>query len=212
MPAPSRRTSRLLLPFESLRVPRIARSLASAALFAVCGIAYAQSDGEAAKPQPDTEPSLGSLWAPDAWDAPEPWKTDRWYFQAAYYTWHFHYDPAHKQSIMGIGEYRLDEHWLGGQWIVGLGLFTNSFGQFSQYLYGGLMWRPIPEEQPFYVKVSAGLLHGYEGEYKNKIPFNNYGTAPAIIPSVGYCWVRYCTEAVLLGGAGMLFTVGMTVP
>ena len=42
--------------------------------------------------------------------------------------------------------------------------FTNSFGQFSQYLYGGLKWRPIAEHQPFYVKLSAGVLHGYSGE------------------------------------------------
>jgi len=212
MPAPSRRASRLLLSVARLRVPRIARSLAAAALFAICGIAYAQSDGEAAKPQTDADASLPSLWAPDAWDAPEPWKTDRWYVQTAYYTWHFHYDANHKQSILLDTEYRLNEYWLGGQWIVGLTLFTNSFGQFSQYLYGALKWRPIPDDQKFYVNVSAGFLHGYEGEYKNKIPFNSTGTAPAIIPSIGYCWVRYCTEAAFLGANAMLFTVGMTVP
>ena len=89
---------------------------------------------------------------------------------------------------------------------------TNSFGQFSQYLYGGLQWRPIEEHQPFYVKVSAGLLHGYHGEYQDKIPFNHYGIAPAIVPSVGYCYIRYCGEFVVLGGAGALFMVGVTLP
>ena len=61
-------------------------------------------------------------------------------------------------------------------------------------------------------KVTAGLLHGYKGEYRDKIPFNHYEIAPAIIPSVGYCWSRYCGEFVLLGGAGALFTIGLTVP
>ena len=162
---------------------------------------------------PEKEASLGSLWSTrPGWDAPEPWRTDKWYFQFAYYTLHFSYDPDHQQSYLVDMEYRLDERWLEGQWIVGLSLFQNSFGQFSQYLYGALQWRPLKEHQPFYVKVSAGLLHGYSGEYRDKIPFNHYEIAPAIVPSVGYCWTRYCTEFVLLGGNAALFTVGMTLP
>lgn len=209
-----RRTSRSPLPrpsvlsrFASVLSIRRALALCAAALLALtAGLAHAQS------PEPAT-PSLGSLWASkEAWDAPEPWRTDRFYFQFAYYTWHFHYDPDHKQSYLVDMEYRLNERWLEGQWIVGLSLFQNSFGQFSEYLYGALQWRPIKDHQPFYVKVSAGLLHGYEGKYRDKIPFNSTGTAPAIIPSVGYCWVRYCGEFVLLGANAALFTVGMTVP
>lgn len=179
---------------------------ALALLLALSGVAAAQS-------RESTASSLGSLWASkDAWDAPEPWRTDRWYVQFGYYTWHFYYDAAHKQSYAVDTQYRLDERWLGGQWIVGLGLFQNSFGQFSQYLYGALQWRPLAEHQPFYVKVSAGLLHGYEGQYKNKIPFNSAGVAPAIVPSVGYCWTRYCAEAIMLGTNGILFTAGVTLP
>jgi len=157
--------------------------------------------------------SLRDLWATkEQWDAPEPWRTDRWYFQTSLYTWHFHYDAAHKQSLVLDSTYRFNEYWLGGQWIAGLTLFTNSFGQFSQYLYGALQWRPIPEHQPFYFKVSAGLVHGYQGQYKDKIPFNSTGVAPVIIPGVGYCWTRYCTEAILLGFNAMMFTVGVTLP
>jgi hypothetical protein len=160
-----------------------------------------------------TDSSLGSLWASnEGWNAPEPWRTDRFYFQFAYYTLHFRPDPAHHQSFAVNMEYRFNERWLEGQWIAGLGLFQNSFGQFSQYFYGGLQWRPIQDYQPFYVKVSAGLLHGYEGQYRHKVPLNTSGTAPAIIPSVGYCWVRYCGEFVLLGLNAALFTVGVTVP
>ena len=147
-----------------------------------------------------------------AWDAPEPWKTDRFYFQFAYYTLHFNSDPEHQQSYAFDMEYRFDRYWLEGQWLTGLSLLQNSFGQFSQYAYGGLQWRPWKDHPQGYVKVTAGLLHGYTGEYRDKIPFNHYEIAPAIIPSVGYCWSRYCGEFVLLGGAGALFTVGMTVP
>ncbi len=147
------------------------------------------------------------------WDAPEPWRTDRFYFQFAYYTWHFHYDADHQQSYLFDAEYHFKETWLGGQWIAGMALFQNSFGQFSQYLFGGLLWRPIESEQPFYVKLSAGPLHGYSGQYQNKVPFNSSGVAPAIIPSVGYCvQKRYCGEFVLLGANAALFTIGVTVP
>ncbi|MCC6869357.1 MAG: hypothetical protein IT522_11110 [Burkholderiales bacterium] len=174
---------------------------------------FAQATTPVAATEPAKEPSLASLWSTrPGWDAPEPWRTDRWYFQFAYYTLHFHYDPDHQQSYLFDMEYRLDKHWLDGQWIVGLSLFQNSFGQFSQYLYGGLQWRPWKEHPPFYVKLSAGLLHGYSGEYRDKIPFNHYEIAPAIIPSTGYCWTRYCAEFVLLGGNAALFTFGMTVP
>ena len=147
------------------------------------------------------------------WDAPEPWRTDRFYFQFAFYTWHFHYDPDHQQSYLFDSEYHFKETWLGGQWIAGLALFQNSFGQFSQYIFGGLVWRPIETEQPFYVKLTAGPLHGYTGQYQNKVPFNHDGWAPAIIPGVGYCVMkRYCGEFVLLGTNAALFTIGMTVP
>jgi hypothetical protein len=157
--------------------------------------------------------SLGEAWASKAdWNAPEPWRTDRWYFQTAVYTWHFHPDDDHQQPVLLDSEYRFANRWLEGQPLVGLSLFTNSFGQFSQFLYAGLQWRPIAEHQPFYVKVAAGVLHGYRGEYQDKVPFNSSGFAPVILPSVGYCWVRYCTEAILLGGNAMVFSIGMTVP
>lgn len=190
---------------------RLVRSLLSGVVLALslaqAGLGWAQSSDNKG------DSSLASLWASkEAWDAPEPWRTDRWYFQTSYYTWHFHYDVNHKQAIVLDSSYRLDEYWLGGQWIVGLTLFSNSFGQFSQFLYGGLQWRPIPDHQPFYFKVAAGLLHGYEGAYKDKIPLNSSGTAPAIVPGVGYCWTRYCAEAILLGTNAMLFTVGVTLP
>ncbi len=146
------------------------------------------------------------------WDAPEPWRTDRFYFQFAYYTIHYHYDPAHQQSYLFDSEYHFNETWLGGQWIAGVALFQNSFGQFSEYVFGGLQWRPIEDHQPFYVKVTAGPLHGYHGQYRDKLPYNTSGVAPAIIPGLGYCMKRYCGEFVFLGGNAALLTIGVTIP
>ena len=183
------------------------------ALAWACGnSAWAQSSATPTEPVVATSPSKPPFELKSPWDAPEPWRTDRYYFQFAYYTIHFHYDDNHQQSYLFDAEYHFKETWLGGQWIAGMALFQNSFGQFSQYLFGGLLWRPIQEHQPFYVKLSAGPLHGYSGQYQDKVPANSSGVAPAIIPSMGYCVKRYCAEFVLLGTNAALLTIGMSVP
>jgi hypothetical protein len=66
--------------------------------------------------------------------------------------------------------------------------------------------------QPLYFKLSAGVLHGYTGPYQHKIPLNDSGIAPAIVPSVGYCLNRFCSELVVFGAAGALLTFGVTIP
>ena len=82
----------------------------------------------------------------------EPWRTDRFYFETSLYTRHFSNDPAHvdKQKLI-LGEWNITE-----QWLVGASFFDNSFGQPTQYVYGGWRYRPFEQLQPFYVKVSAG--------------------------------------------------------
>ncbi|HDY85279.1 hypothetical protein LCGC14_0646160 [marine sediment metagenome] len=94
-------------------------------------------------------------------------------------------------------------------WLYGLALFDNSFGQFSQYVYAGKIWNYHDSFEGFHSRVTAGLLHGYRGEYQDNIPFNGLGTAPAIIPSVGYKAGRYGADVSMLGFAGLLMTVGL---
>jgi hypothetical protein len=148
-----------------------------------------------------------------AWDAPEPWRTDRFYFQTSVATVHFSSDPDHDNTQDLIyGEWRMPYYWLGGQWFAGLSFFDNSFGQSSQFVFGGLLWRPVEKAPELYFKLAAGVLHGYTGEFENKVPFNNNGYSPGIVPGVGYCYKRFCGEMILFGTAGVLWTVGMTVP
>ena len=66
--------------------------------------------------------------------------------------------------------------------------------------------------QDLYVKVGAGVVHGYRGEYRDKIPFNGSGYAPAIVAAVGYCYLRLCSEIVVFGSAGAMWTIGVTLP
>tara|TARA_R110002049_G_scaffold92191_1_gene228917 strand:+ start:293 stop:742 length:450 start_codon:yes stop_codon:yes gene_type:complete len=94
-------------------------------------------------------------------------------------------------------------------WSYGLALFDNSFGQFSQYLYVGKTWNYHGSFEGFHTKLTAGLIHGYRGEYQDKIPLNRFGIAPAIIPSVGYKIGRYGADVSMLGFAGLLITVGI---
>ncbi len=121
---------------------------------------------------------------------------------------HWHSDPAHvdHQELI-LGEWNITETWL-----VGASYFKNSFGQPSEYVYGGYRFRPFEKVQPLYIKVSAGLVHGYKDPYKDKIPFNGSGIAPVIIPSVGYCINRFCGEVVIAGGASVVLTLGVTLP
>jgi hypothetical protein len=166
----------------------------------VAGSASAQSDTTRSDATPESLPS--------AWSAPEPWRTDRFFLETSVYTVHFDSDSSHdnSQSLI-LGEWNVTE-----QWLLGASFFDNSFGQSSQYVYGGFRFRPFDSLQQLYFKITAGLVHGYSGEYQDKIPFNKYGIAPAIIPSVGYCIDRFCSEIVIFGTAGLLLTFGVTIP
>ena len=164
-----------------------------------------------------TAPAAAQLVVPAAdaspWSAPEPWRTDRFYFQTSIWTKHFHPSPDHvnTQDLLNL-DWRFDRFWAGGQWLAGAAIFKNSFGQPSQYVYGGWLARPFQDAQPLYFKITAGVLHGYKEPYENKIPFNGSGYAPAILPAVGYCYNRICSEFIVFGTAGVMLTLGITLP
>ena len=130
--------------------------------------------------------------------APRPKK---WDLTLSPYTHHWSNNPEHKQVMLVA----LDSHVSGGRF-CGLSLFTNSFGQGSAYVYVGQQWDNIFGNPKLFTKVSAGLLYGYRGEYKDKIPFNQAGIAPAIIPSLGYAITpKDSAQLFILGNAGLLF-------
>ncbi len=130
---------------------------------------------------------------------------DRWYFQTSLFTKHFSVNPQHDntQRLLNL------EYWRADNYLAGLALFDNSFGQRSQYAYVGKVWRPFELSPKLYLKLTGGLLHGYKGEFKDKIPFNSGGVAPALVPSIGYTWGRLNSELVLFGTAGLMINVGL---
>ena len=103
-------------------------------------------------------------------------------------------------------------YWGAERALAGLALFDNSFGQFSQYVYVGLEWDLARVAGgDVYVNATFGLLHGYKEPYEDKIPLNNLGIAPVIIPTMGWKYGRFALSVSLLGGNGFLGSIAWTV-
>ncbi len=128
----------------------------------------------------------------------------RWLLQTSIYTTHFNNRPHNNnQKLVNLEYQRAD------QWVVGGAAFDTSFDQFAQYLYFGRLWRPFETEPLIHVKLTGGLIHGYKGEFRDKIPLNSRGVAPAIIPAVGLSGNHVSGEVVFFGAAGAMVTVGV---
>ncbi|MCW5654406.1 hypothetical protein [Hydrogenophaga sp.] len=121
------------------------------------------------------------------------------------YTHHWTYSEEHR-PVYALSLTRL----LPDNRFCGFSLFNNSFGQPSAYAYIGKSWPGLFPEQPrIYVSASAGIIYGYVGQYKDKVPLNFGGFSPVIIPAVGYrLSPRAALEVQLLGTAA--FMVGAT--
>ena len=118
------------------------------------------------------------------------------------YTHHWSNDEEHK-PVVALSVSRL----LPNDRYCGISVFTNSFGQPSAYAFVGKTWPGIWPSQPkVYASVSAGILYGYVGKYKNKVPLNVGGFSPVIIPAIGYRLSPKATlEMQLLGTAAVMF-------
>ena len=128
----------------------------------------------------------------------------RWDVTLSPYTHHWSYSPEHKPVILAALEQRLvDDRFCG------IAIFRNSFGQPSTYVYAGKQWNGVLDTPKLFTKVSAGLIYGYKDKYQHKIPFNDYGIAPAIIPSMGWhISPNDSAQIMVLGTAGLLFAYG----
>lgn len=123
--------------------------------------------------------------------------------------WHFDPSPDHADHNHLVSVELLTTRWTfwkADRSTLGLALFDNSFGQFSQYVFFGLEWDLAKAfGGTFYANVTGGLLHGYKPPYENKIPFNQYGTAPVLIPTAGWRYGHFSVTASLLGLNGIIF-------
>ena len=148
----------------------------------------------------------------------------RFLFQTSIWTHHYQHDPKHnnQQELINIIWYAdssyhpqfladYQDSWVRDiHWFIGGSTFKNSYSQRTYYGYiGGRYNLPIthPHLQP-YGQVTAGLIHGYKGKYQDKVAFNDYGTAPAFIPSIGLDYRRFNMELVAFSGSGVMLNAG----
>lgn len=120
------------------------------------------------------------------------------------YTHHWSNNPEHKHVVL----LALDEQLPGGR-LCGISLFSNSFGQPSAYVYGGQQFNRLFGQERVFLKVTAGIMYGYVGEYQHKVPLNYRGFSPAVIPSLGYRLTEHDSVQVkLLGTAAVMLSWG----
>lgn len=145
---------------------------------------------------------LGSFAGPGSLFAAEE---ARWLLQTSAYTKHFNSSPEHNnhQNLINLEYQRAD------RWLFGASAFDNSFRQPSQYVYFGKLFRPLDTVPLAHVKLTGGLIHGYKGQYRDKIPLNDHGVAPAIIPAIGLSGKHVSGEVNFFGLAGMMVTLGV---
>jgi hypothetical protein len=135
---------------------------------------------------------------------PGDWSVRQWTLHKSLYTKHWNPVPEHNnhQNLIGV-ELGFDRNW-----VAGAALLDNSFNQPSQLLFVGKYW-PLFGSEHFYGKVMAGLLHGYKEPYEDKIPLNQLGVAPVIIPSLGFSYRMLVLEGAFGGLAALKVTVGV---
>lgn len=117
------------------------------------------------------------------------------------YTHHWSHDEEHR-PVFAVSVSRL----LPNERRCGISLFRNSFGQPSAYAFVGKSWPGlVPSVPKVYASVTAGIMYGYVGKYKNKVPMNVGGFSPAIIPAIGYQFSpRSSLEVQILGTAAFM--------
>jgi hypothetical protein len=93
--------------------------------------------------------------------------------------------------------------WGADRSLLGLSLFDNSYGQFSQSLYAGLEWDwTRAGGGNVFLALSAGLVHGYKEPYDDKLPLNSaLGVGLTVVPAIGWQRDALGFAASLVGSA-----------
>ncbi|MFO6420093.1 ABC transporter ATP-binding protein [Hylemonella sp. W303a] len=121
-----------------------------------------------------------------------------WTLTVVPYVHHWHHNPEHRQVFIASLEKQQDPRQL-----LGLALFSNSFGQPSAYAYAGYEQQDFLDMPGLSAKVTAGIIYGYTGRYADKVPLNHNGYSPGIVPSLGYqVSARDSVQLMVLGTAG----------
>jgi hypothetical protein len=124
-----------------------------------------------------------------------------WRLMASPYSYHYSQDDEHHPVWMVGLEYQTSE-----RVIWGATYFSNSFGQPSGYVYGGQRLNNWSAYDQLFAQWTAGILYGYKGEYKDKVPFNHGGFSPGVVLAVGWQFTpMYSLQLNVLGNSALMF-------
>jgi len=137
-----------------------------------------------------------------------PPEVGRWRAFVSPYTAHFSSDPDHKPVVvLGLERQRPDGTVWGGA------IFSNSFGQPSAYAFGGQRLYDWSRWHRLYAEWTAGLLYGYTGQYKDKVPLNYKGFAPGIVVGLGWQFTpAFAGQVNVLGNSGLMLQLSVELP
>jgi hypothetical protein len=123
-----------------------------------------------------------------------------WRLAASPFSAHYRYSAEHRY-VWAVGtEWQRNDDWLGGA-----SFFSNSFGQPSAYIYVGKRFPGMFGVPELFGQLSGGMLYGYVGKYKKKVPLNYNGFSPGALASMGWQFNKNSSAAVhLLGDAGFM--------
>lgn len=154
--------------------------------------------------------AAGAVHAQDSAPGPDPAATavpaapeagPQWTLTLAPIVYHWRYDPDHKPAFIVTLERRVAD-----KRFYGLALFRNSFAQPSTFAYAGWRWDQLLGQPQLSVKLAAGVIYGYVGQYEDKVPFHWNGFFPAAVPSLGYRFgPRDSLDLMVLGTAALAF-------
>ena len=103
------------------------------------------------------------------------------------------------------------EHANGVVW--GGTVFDNSFGQPSIYAFGGQRLYRWSRWDALYAEWTVGILYGYTGEYKHKVPLNVGGFSPGAVAALGWKFTPTIAGQVnVLGTSGLMFQLSVDLP
>ena len=123
-----------------------------------------------------------------------------WTFIAMPLVVHWESSPDHKYSFAFAIERRNEST----DFLQGFALFRNSFGQPSAYAYLGQRWSNVWGNPNITFKLTGGILYGYVDKWKDRVPFNNNGFSPAVVPALVYHLDRDQSFDVMVLGVGGL--------
>jgi len=94
----------------------------------------------------------------------------------------------------------------------GIAFFSNSFNQPSLYFFPlGWAYHSIFDIEPLSFKWTAGLLYGYLGEYKNRVPLNYMGFSPGVSAALAWQITPDWSAQVTWAGNFLMFQINMAL-